>query len=104
MPNPRSPLAPSSPRLPNSPSLLPILSPKEPPVKSDERDLPWVSPKLESDLLLAKSQIEVNGAIDEQTVLKFMTDYNIKPVDLAQLWCVVSISLISLPVPTIPIL
>jgi len=77
---------------------------KESPAESDEGNLRSASQKLESDLLLVRSQIEEKGVISGETISKFMTDYKVKPVELAQLWYVVFHSLSSLPVPTIPLL
>ena len=90
-PDPR----PLPPRPSSSLASLSTVTPKQPSAKADQGHLPSASQKLESDLLLVKSQIEVNGAIDGGTILKFMADYNVKPVDLAQLWCAVFLSLMS---------
>jgi hypothetical protein len=87
-------LPPASPRPSSSPASSLTVTPKQPPAKSDQGHLPSASQKLESDLLLAKSRIEVKGAIDGKTILKFMADYNVQPVDLAQLWCAVFLLLI----------
>jgi len=80
--------------------------PKEPPVELDNKgDRLSASQKLESDLLLVRSQIEANGSITGETTLKFMTDYHVKPAELAQiLWYVILPSLSSSSVPTIPFL
>jgi len=88
-PDPRPLLPPASPRPSSSPASSSTVTPKQPPARSDQGYLPSASQKLESDLLLARYQIEENRVIDGKTILKFKADYNVKPGDLAQLWCAV---------------